>query len=178
MLVVVSNLAAGELFNASFTSVPAGCDTLTSATSGSRTFSASSSVLINQTCSWTVAPVQTTGTAVISLSSVNLRADESLTVSSGVDGSGQVLAQFTGPHYLQGAPLPQVYVPATQRFRVSYTRLAAGSPFTGAVVQYSTLPEVCGGRLSQPKGSLQTPNYPNQYPINAKCEWTFSSRCD
>ncbi|GFS17032.1 cubilin-like [Elysia marginata] len=170
----VLSLAPEELFNASFTSVTPGCDTLTSAASGTRTFSASSSLPANQTCTWTVTPEET-GTIKISMSSVNLRAMESLTVTSGVDNSGQVLAQFTGPHTLGGSPLPQVYVPGTQKFRVTYHRLASASPFTGAIVQYSTLAKACGGELSQTTGMIQTPNYPNQYPLNAACDWTVGA---
>uniref|UniRef100_A0A0P6JSL8 Putative fibrillin n=1 Tax=Aedes aegypti TaxID=7159 RepID=A0A0P6JSL8_AEDAE len=32
----------------------------------------------------------------------------------------------------------------------------------------------CGGALTRPFGSFNTPNYPNEYPINTHCLWTIS----
>lgn len=33
---------------------------------------------------------------------------------------------------------------------------------------------VCGGRINTPKGTIQSPKYPQWYPPNKKCTWTIS----
>ncbi len=30
---------------------------------------------------------------------------------------------------------------------------------------------ICGGRLTNSVGSLNSPNFPEQYPTNITCEW-------
>lgn len=31
----------------------------------------------------------------------------------------------------------------------------------------------CGGVLNKPEGSFTSPNYPNQYPHNTRCQWVI-----
>lgn len=32
-------------------------------------------------------------------------------------------------------------------------------------------PQTCGGRLKGPVGVIQTPNFPNPFPVPIKCKW-------
>ncbi|KAH8322862.1 hypothetical protein KR059_009186 [Drosophila kikkawai] len=42
--------------------------------------------------------------------------------------------------------------------------------------QYSTLENTCGGNITSPRGFLTSPSYPNSYPSNVECVWSFETR--
>ena len=46
-------------------------------------------------------------------------------------------------------------------------------PTTPATPAPTLPPPSCGGRLTTPSGFLQSPNWPQTYPLNFECEWTI-----
>ncbi|KAI5635901.1 hypothetical protein NE865_11411 [Phthorimaea operculella] len=39
-------------------------------------------------------------------------------------------------------------------------------------------PQTCGGRLKGPVGVIQTPNFPNPFPVPIKCRWIIEHDID
>ncbi|CAH0728532.1 unnamed protein product, partial [Brenthis ino] len=70
--------------------------------------------------------------------------------------------------------------PSSTRFAklLSIQQLFTITLFTIAVDIVSSLataehqgPQTCGGRLKGPVGIIQTPNFPNPFPVPIKCRW-------
>ena len=68
--------------------------------------------------------------------------------------------------------------PSRLGFRITYNTIAPPTtePPTTRPTTATTQPPTqagCGGRLTTASGSLQSPNWPQTYPVDIECEWTI-----
>uniref|UniRef100_A0A0B7B7G4 CUB domain-containing protein n=1 Tax=Arion vulgaris TaxID=1028688 RepID=A0A0B7B7G4_9EUPU len=167
MLVELTGFENGSHFNASFTSIQPDCNMLSTSASGQISYSSQS----EQTCTLTIAPQDAAGdTIILNIDSLNLGVDESVKIYS-ERVNKTLLAQFTVPVAHQRNVL-QIYVPVSYRISAVVTKAAAVTTAPGVTFSYQTVSNVCGGKLTN---SILTPNYPNQYPLNAQCSWSITT---
>ncbi|XP_059175887.1 cubilin-like isoform X2 [Physella acuta] len=163
MLVAVQNVASNETFNATFASIPKGCDELATADSGSWNIQTTTS-----NCTYTIFPYTSNGTLIVTLDAVTVTGPP-LVIYDGLVAGSKVLAQFstsqTTAIQIFGSANEakkgiRVFVPTKNSVSLRYTVSPAG---------------VCGGALGT-KGTILTPNYPSVYPLNARCQWTVPAK--
>ncbi|PNF23973.1 hypothetical protein B7P43_G09286 [Cryptotermes secundus] len=89
---------------------------------------------------------------------------DSLTVYSGTDDSGPQLLQMchTSDREVLTSSGNSIFV----RFKSDITY--SGKGFSAS---YRTVNSKCGGKFTVPKGSIHSPNYPDNYDKNLDCRW-------
>ncbi|KAL8625773.1 hypothetical protein ACOMHN_012365 [Nucella lapillus] len=169
MLIVARLSNTSQPLTASFSTQPPGCDKVTSASGG--TFQLMASSNIPSMCRWTVAPSASNGTILIDMATLKLFKKASVSVYSGVGGS--LVARLTSANSLSSAPLPSVAVPASQWAQVVWSTGKSKLTSVAINVRYQLQETACGGVIKASKGRLRSPAFPNLYPLNARCQWTF-----
>ncbi|XP_075684851.1 cubilin [Rhinoderma darwinii] len=67
---------------------------------------------------------------------------------------------------------PTIY--STQRSLYVHFLTDASSTNHGFSAEYQSLTEVCGGTMTTPKGTINSPGYPSVYPHGVHCMWVIS----
>ncbi|XP_012942048.1 cubilin [Aplysia californica] len=168
MLVVLADFPVNGNFTAAFTSISSGCDQLVTGLTAHLAYVASDGNQ-TQTCQWTLAPKASQGTIVLDLDVVSLGQGDSLNIYSGLTGQ-TVLAGYSAVPAV--GPMLQIYIPAQTGARIVVQRAQTYHPEMRVAVHYRVVAQACGGALEAATGVLSTPNFPNQYPLNADCVWT------
>ncbi|VDI33830.1 Hypothetical predicted protein [Mytilus galloprovincialis] len=153
-------------FGGSFDSVKPDCHKVSSESSG--TFSLDRKNLMTG-CNWLINPTMSSGNIILDLSSVDLCGNETLVIYEGLSSFGQKLATITKKTQLSSYPL--FSAPAGNGLSIFLDRPALNTtcitpPFSGS---YWTVP-TCTSDL-QPSGTITSPLYPSQYPLNYVCQW-------
>lgn len=170
MLIVAT--VSNTSLSASFATQAPGCDKVTSASDG--TFQLMASSKVPPKCQWTVAPTNKKGTIMLDMTTLKLSNNATLSVYSGVAGSGGTLvARLTNDSSLSSAPLPEVAVPASQWAQVVWSTGKSNVTSVAVSVRYHLQDTLCGGMINNTQGHLRSPAFPNLYPLNSLCQWTF-----
>ncbi|XP_071126169.1 cubilin-like isoform X1 [Mytilus edulis] len=153
-------------FGGSFDSVKPDCHKVSSESSG--TFSLDRKNLMTG-CNWLINPTVSSGNIILDLSSVDLCGNETLVIYEGLSSFGQKLGTITKKTQLTSYPL--LSAPAGNGLSIFLDRPALNTtcitpPFSGS---YWTVP-ACTSDL-QPTGTITSPLYPSQYPLNYVCQW-------
>ncbi|XP_076455109.1 uncharacterized protein LOC143289822 isoform X2 [Babylonia areolata] len=174
MLVVASLSNTSLSLNASFSTQPPGCDKITSQSEGTFQLTSPS---VPPKCQWTVtAPPNSNATILLDMTAVELSQDATLSVFSGVAGSedASLVARLANVSSVSSPPLPSVAVLASDWAQVVWSSGNSTNLTSVAVsVRFQLRDKMCGGDIKAAQGHLRSPGFPNLYPLNAMCQWTF-----
>ncbi|KAH9508849.1 hypothetical protein Btru_050232 [Bulinus truncatus] len=170
MLVKIEAFNLTVDLTAEFTSVDKGCDHVSTDSSGQWSIAKQDP----GTCSCSIFPNVNipVNVIVLYLDSLKLGEKDNVTIVSGVNSS-KVLAQFS-----TSVSQYQVIGSIQEGLRVIFTKGESGQDISQGSFRYETVQSVCGGNLSvdgKPY-TVSTPNFPNQYPLNAQCTWAVGSQ--
>lgn len=59
----------------------------------------------------------------------------------------------------------------TIKQNVAIIKFRQSNPYLKAIFRLEWASSGCGGLLTRPDGIIQTPNYPDSYPLNTRCDW-------
>nr|XP_042896535.1 cubilin [Parasteatoda tepidariorum] len=87
-----------------------------------------------------------------------------LELRNGATGTSPLIGRYCGEEILK-----------TVRSHSNSLRIEFKSDFSmsapGFEIYFDSTATGCGGKLTSPRGTIMSPNYPQTYPINANCEW-------
>ncbi|KAK7094907.1 hypothetical protein V1264_006392 [Littorina saxatilis] len=182
-MLVVAQLANGsEALNATFETAASSCDQLMSGRYGTFRVMLSASDPVPPKCRWTIVTPMSkektaTGTILVQLPGLKLDKNATVSVYSGVEKTGTKVAQLTAANNaMPGRILPNIALPASKWAQLVFSAPSGTKNLTVNVqATYRVYDTLCGGDLSANKspGRLVSPGFPNLYPLNSACEWTF-----
>ncbi|XP_045201373.2 cubilin-like [Mercenaria mercenaria] len=166
-MVVITKLKDGQTVSLKATAVTAsGCNSMYSGTAGQISFSGANTT--ENTCNLLVS---TDGDVILDVKQLNLCKSGTLDIYQGSSKSALKVASFNASGTY--STIPQMRFPAGSPPRLVWTD--SNNTCTGATViaRYWTqdVDTTCGKLSAALSGTVKTPNYPNQYPLNVKCNW-------
>ncbi|KAK2147338.1 hypothetical protein LSH36_558g01028 [Paralvinella palmiformis] len=90
-------------------------------------------------------------------------------ILGGDDDLAPEIARFCGNF------VPQPVRTQTSRLLINLISTASIVDRTGFRLVYSTSSSACGGEFSSERGAFSSPLYPDSYPHNTECIWTFNT---
>ncbi|XP_033743301.1 cubilin-like [Pecten maximus] len=172
ILIKANNFLGVQTFTASYNTIRPDCDQLS--TGPYETYS-----MIGKSgtqCTWSIKPQISAWLLDMTMGQVRLCQNDTLALYEGLTKAVKKPI-ITLNAKTQNSLVPTIYSQSQNGFRlVLNSPKGSCSKNNSAIVtsSYQTNMAKCGGTLNAcPTGIVNSPQFPNQYPINAHCKWTF-----
>ncbi|XP_060073362.1 cubilin-like isoform X2 [Ylistrum balloti] len=171
ILIKAYNFIGVETFTATYNLAVPDCDDLSTRPYGTYSMIGRSGSL----CTWSIKPQSTAWLLDFTMGHVTLCQNDSLSLYEGLTKAvTSPIITLTMKNQLTVVPV--IYSQSQKGFRLilnSPKGSCKGNTTATVTASYQTSMAKCGGTLDFPAGSVSSPLFPNQYPLNARCKWTF-----
>ncbi|XP_069130378.1 cubilin-like [Argopecten irradians] len=171
ILIQANNFFGVQTFTADYKTVQPGCDQLSTEPYGTYSMVSKSGTQ----CTWSIKPQNGAWLLDLTLGHVMLCKNDTLALYQGLT-KAVISPLVTLNANTQGSLVPAIYSQSQTGFRLVLTSpngSCTQNSSASVTAAYQTSMAKCGEALTFPTGVVNSPLYPNQYPLNAHCKWSF-----